>query len=147
MRKDSKRATNLFSPLQVHLVNRSLFSLTLSISSFIHWVLVLHFKKVFHWPFPIMYVKPTIASPIHISFEIYSNKLRLVVTEIRSLMANFQRDWDVFYHSVTRCGKVATLPNYDKKPAPPPPAWMTPFTTSRTHFKATCKGAAWKLVS
>ena len=54
VRKDSKRATNLFSPLQVHLVNRSVFSLTLSISSFIHWVLVLHFMKVVHWPFLIM---------------------------------------------------------------------------------------------
>ena len=54
VRKDNKRATNLFSPLQVHLVNRSVFSLTFSISSFIHWVLVLHFMKVVHWPFPIM---------------------------------------------------------------------------------------------
>lgn len=141
------RPRPLFSPLQVHLVNRSVFSLTFLISSFIHWVLVLHFIKVVHWPFPIMssqQLLPRFTSLLK-SFQINCGWLSLTlgawwpifsVTETSSITLSLVVGKWQLCPIMTRSLLLLLLP-----------AWMTPFTTSLTHFKATCKGAAWNLVS
>ena len=145
MRKDSKRATNLFSPLQVHIVNCSVFSLTLSISSFIHWVPVLHFMKVVHWPFPIMSSQQLLPR--------FTSLLKSIQNNCGWLSLTLGAWWPIF--SVTETSSITLSLVVGKWQLCPImtrsllllllPAWMTPFTTSPTHFKAACKGGAWNL--